>query len=67
MDARRTVKNIPKFAWVALLQPKAWFKNRYSSAYRLFTRQGGVVFVGHEYGESVLWKFEKGAMGQTME
>nr|GEW19095.1 hypothetical protein [Tanacetum cinerariifolium] len=51
----------------ALLQPKAWFKNRYSSAYRPFTRQGGVIFAGDEYGESVLWKFGKGAMGQTME
>ncbi|PWA96265.1 hypothetical protein CTI12_AA041600 [Artemisia annua] len=51
----------------ALLKPKAWFKNRYSSAYRPFTRQGGVIFAGDEYGESVLWKFGKGAMGKTME
>ncbi|KAI3519714.1 hypothetical protein L1887_08929 [Cichorium endivia] len=52
---------------VALLQPKAWFKNRYSSAYRPFTRQGGVIFAGDEYGESVLWKVGRGAIGQTME
>lgn len=50
-----------------LLHPKAWFKNRYSSAYRPFTRQGGVIFAGDEYGESVVWKVEKGAMGKCME
>ncbi|KAL4576097.1 hypothetical protein LXL04_012185 [Taraxacum kok-saghyz] len=52
---------------VALLQPKAWFRNRYSSAYRPFTRQGGVIFAGDEYGESVLWKVGKGAIGETIE
>ncbi|KAL2558305.1 hypothetical protein Fot_03044 [Forsythia ovata] len=51
----------------ALLQPKAWFKNRYSNAYRPFTRQGGVVFAGDEYGESVSWKVDKCCMGKTME
>ncbi|KAK1409386.1 hypothetical protein QVD17_35912 [Tagetes erecta] len=51
----------------ALLQPKSWFRNRYSSAYRPFTRQGGVIFAGDEYGESVLWKLCGGGMGQTME
>ncbi|KAF5771020.1 hypothetical protein HanRHA438_Chr14g0677241 [Helianthus annuus] len=51
----------------SLLQPKAWFRNRYSSAYRPFTRQGGVIFAGDEYGESVLWRFGSGAIGQTME
>lgn len=50
-----------------LLHPKAWFKNRYSSALRPFTRQGGVIFAGDEYGESVVWKVEKGAMGKCME
>ncbi|KAI3720991.1 hypothetical protein L2E82_31991 [Cichorium intybus] len=52
---------------VALIQPKSWFRNRYSSAYRPFTRQGGVIFAGDEYGERVLWKVGKGALGQTME
>ncbi|KAJ0909484.1 hypothetical protein HanRHA438_Chr07g0322131 [Helianthus annuus] len=51
----------------ALLKPKAWFRNRYSSAYRPFTRQGGVVFARDEYGESVLWKVGNDAIGQTME
>ncbi|KAL7611511.1 uncharacterized protein LOC111879876 [Lactuca sativa] len=52
---------------IAMLQPKAWFRNRYSSAYRPFTRQGGVIFAGDEYGESVLWKVGRGAIGETME
>lgn len=52
---------------IALMNPKAWFKHRYSSAYRPFTRQGGVVFAGDEYGESVVWKVDKAAVGKTME
>ncbi|XP_071707944.1 uncharacterized protein [Rutidosis leptorrhynchoides] len=52
---------------VAMLHPKSWFKNRYSSAYRPFTRQGGVIFAGDEYGVSVLWKLGKSAIGETME
>ncbi|CAA2978784.1 Vicilin-like antimicrobial peptides 2-2 [Olea europaea subsp. europaea] len=50
----------------ALLQPKAWFKHRYSNAHRPFTRQGGVVFAGDEYGESVSWKVDKACMGESM-
>ncbi|KAI3793252.1 hypothetical protein L1987_35868 [Smallanthus sonchifolius] len=65
VNGREVVSSKPsKFA---LLQPKAWFRNRYSSAYRPFTRQGGVIFAGDEYGESVLWRLCGGAMGQTME
>ncbi|XP_010534632.1 PREDICTED: uncharacterized protein LOC104810129 isoform X2 [Tarenaya hassleriana] len=41
---------------VSLMNPRAWFKNRYSSAFRPFNRQGGVVFAGDNYGQSVLWK-----------
>ncbi|KAG5053091.1 hypothetical protein AAZX31_02G244700 [Glycine max] len=52
---------------VALFNPKSWFKDRYSSAYRPFTRQGGVIFARDEYGESVCWKVDKGAVGKTME
>ncbi|XP_076883005.1 uncharacterized protein LOC143531636 [Bidens hawaiensis] len=51
----------------SLLKPKAWFRDRYSSAYRPFTRQGGVIFAGDEYGERVLWKFGSGVIGQTMD
>ncbi|XP_009779966.1 uncharacterized protein LOC107785129 [Nicotiana tabacum] len=51
----------------SLIQPKAWFKNRYSSVYRPFTKQGGVIFAKDEYGESVIWKVDKRAMGKTME
>ncbi|XP_050385876.1 uncharacterized protein LOC126802310 [Argentina anserina] len=50
-----------------LINPKAWFKDRYSSAYRPFTRQGGVIFAGDEYGEGVMWKVDKAALGKTME
>ncbi|XP_038681965.1 uncharacterized protein LOC119982573 isoform X2 [Tripterygium wilfordii] len=52
---------------MALFNPKAWFKHRYSSAYRPFTRQGGVVFAGDEYGDSVHWKVDKSVIGMTME
>ncbi|CAJ1858275.1 unnamed protein product [Sphenostylis stenocarpa] len=51
----------------AMINPKSWFKNRYSSAYRPFTRQGGVIFAGDEYGEKVWWKVDKGAIGKTIE
>ncbi|XP_020087325.1 uncharacterized protein LOC109709480 [Ananas comosus] len=52
---------------ISLLQPRAWFKDRYSSAYRPFTKQGGVIFAGDEYGDSVWWKVCAGALGKTME
>ncbi|KAI9110718.1 hypothetical protein K1719_018156 [Acacia pycnantha] len=51
----------------ALLNPRSWFKDRYSSAHRPFTRQGGIIFAGDAYGDSVLWKVDKGALGKTME
>ncbi|KAF5200799.1 Neuronal pas domain protein [Thalictrum thalictroides] len=50
-----------------LVQSKAWFKDRYSSAYRPFTKQGGVIFAGDKYGENVWWKVDRKAMGMTME
>jgi hypothetical protein len=40
----------------SIFQPRFWFRNRYASAYRPFTREGGVVFARDEYGESVCWK-----------
>ncbi|CAM8958340.1 unnamed protein product [Rhodiola kirilowii] len=52
---------------LSLLHPKSWFKNRYSSAYRPFTRQGGIVFAKDGYGDGVCWKVDKNAMGRTME
>ncbi|ESW35581.1 hypothetical protein PHAVU_001G246900 [Phaseolus vulgaris] len=51
----------------AMINPKSWFKNRYSSALRPFTRQGGVIFAGDEYGEKVWWKVDKEAIGKTIE
>lgn len=65
IDGREVSSSKP--SRLALLNPKAWFKDRYSSAYRPFTRQGGVVFAGDEYGEGVKWKLCKSAMGKTME
>ncbi|KAI4385634.1 hypothetical protein MLD38_003634 [Melastoma candidum] len=50
---------------VTLLNPKSWFRDRYSMAYRPFTRQGGVVFAGDEYGEGAMWKVCKGRMAMT--
>lgn len=65
VDGREVFSSKP--SKMALISPKAWFKHRYSSAYRPFTRQGGVVFAGDEYGESVLWKVDKSAIGRTIE
>ncbi|OMO49985.1 Biotin/lipoyl attachment [Corchorus capsularis] len=65
VDGREVVSSKPsKFA---LINPKAWFKDRYSSVYRPFTRQGGVIFAGDDYGEKIWWKIDKSAMGKTME
>ncbi|XP_008804150.1 uncharacterized protein LOC103717503 [Phoenix dactylifera] len=52
---------------LSLLQPRTWFRDRYSSAYRPFTKRGGVIFAGDEYGESVWWKVCGGALGKKME
>lgn len=52
---------------LTLCRPKAWFRNRYSKASRPFTKQGGVIFAGDEYGESVWWKVSEEALGKTME
>ncbi|WVZ08913.1 hypothetical protein V8G54_022259 [Vigna mungo] len=65
MDGKEVFSSKPsKFA---MINPKSWFKNRYSSALRPFTRQGGIVFAGDEYGEKVWWKVDKGAIGKTIE
>ncbi|KAJ8764146.1 hypothetical protein K2173_005058 [Erythroxylum novogranatense] len=52
---------------MALMNPRAWFKDRYSSAYRPFTRQGGVIFAEDEYGKNVHWKVDNKTIGKTME
>ncbi|CAN8287078.1 unnamed protein product [Cochlearia groenlandica] len=52
---------------VSMMNHRAWFKNRYTSAFRPFTKQGGVVFAGDSYGQSVLWKVDKNAIGKVME
>uniref|UniRef100_A0ACD5YWV8 Uncharacterized protein n=1 Tax=Avena sativa TaxID=4498 RepID=A0ACD5YWV8_AVESA len=50
-----------------LFQPRSWFRNRYTSPSRPFTRSGGVIFAGDEYGESVCWRMGAAAAGKTME
>ncbi|KAG6735102.1 hypothetical protein I3842_01G304500 [Carya illinoinensis] len=65
MDGREVFSSKP--SKIALLNPKAWFRDRYSSAYRPFNRQGGVIFAGDEYGERVCWKVDKSAVGRSME
>ncbi|KAJ1417729.1 hypothetical protein SESBI_16397 [Sesbania bispinosa] len=65
MDGKEVFSSKPSKC--ALINPKSWFKNRYSNVYRPFTRQGGVIFAGDEYGECVGWKVDKGAIGKTME
>ncbi|XP_020595853.1 uncharacterized protein LOC110035877 [Phalaenopsis equestris] len=52
---------------LALLQPKAWFRDRYSSAYRPFTKQGGVIFARDEYGEGLRWRICQSEIGKNME
>ncbi|XP_051143528.1 uncharacterized protein LOC127259951 [Andrographis paniculata] len=64
-DGREVFSSKP--SKLALLHPKAWFKNRYSSAARPFTRQGGVIFAGDEYGERVTWRVDRRAVGRAME
>jgi hypothetical protein len=50
-----------------LLQPRSWFRNRYTNPGRPFTRGGGVIFAGDEYGESVCWRMPAAAAGKTVE
>ncbi|XP_051122767.1 uncharacterized protein LOC127245775 [Andrographis paniculata] len=64
-DGREVFSSRP--SRLALINHKAWFKHRYSNAGRAFTRQGGVVFAGDEYGERVWWKVDRACVGRTME
>lgn len=50
-----------------LCQPRSWFRNRYTSPSRPFTRSGGVIFAGDEYGEGVCWRMAAAAAGKTLE
>lgn len=51
---------------IEMLQAKAWFKDRYSSAFRPFTKQGGVVFARDEYSQCISWKVKREMEGQTL-
>ncbi|XP_047326020.1 uncharacterized protein LOC124929663 [Impatiens glandulifera] len=68
MDGREVFSSKP--SRMAMFQPKAWFKHRYSKVYRPFTRKGGVIFAQDEYGEKVCWKLKKKNIsinGETMD
>ncbi|KAM7277200.1 hypothetical protein ACFE04_019066 [Oxalis oulophora] len=64
-DGREVVSSKP--SKMAMINPKSWFKDRYTSAHRPFTRQGGVIFAGDEYGDKAWWKVDKSVVGKTME
>eukprot|EP01018_Ginkgo_biloba_P004793 Gb_07189 [translate_table: standard] len=50
----------------AMYQHKAWFKDRYSNASKPFTRQGGVVFAGDKYSNSIIWRVRNDMEGKTL-
>ncbi|CAN6451486.1 unnamed protein product [Victoria cruziana] len=52
---------------ISILNPRAWFRDRYATACKAFTRQGGVVFARDEYGDSIVWKVKREAIGATMD
>jgi hypothetical protein len=64
-DGREVFSSKP--SKMAMINPRAWFRDRYSSAYRPFTRQGGVIFARDEYGDRAWWKVDKSVVGKTME
>ena len=42
------------------------FQNRYVGAHRVFTKTGGLVFAGDEYGEGVGWRLSKEMEGSVL-
>eukprot|EP01018_Ginkgo_biloba_P038579 Gb_39272 [translate_table: standard] len=50
-----------------VLDPKTWFKDGYSKAYRPFTKQGGVVFASDNYGQTLTWRLHKSIEGKALE
>ncbi|KAL5561323.1 hypothetical protein UlMin_031070 [Ulmus minor] len=42
------------------------FRDRYSGANRVFTKSGGLVFAGDEYGEGVGWRLSKEMEGSVL-
>ncbi|KAB1208462.1 hypothetical protein CJ030_MR7G022680 [Morella rubra] len=47
-------------------KPGNSFQNRYAGASRPFTRTGGLVFAGDEYGEGVSWRLSKEMEGSVL-
>ncbi|OEL18073.1 hypothetical protein BAE44_0020908 [Dichanthelium oligosanthes] len=50
-----------------LFRPRSWFRDRYTNPGRPFTRSGGVIFAGDEYGEGVCWRMCPSAAGKAVE
>ncbi|RLN33782.1 hypothetical protein C2845_PM03G24070 [Panicum miliaceum] len=50
-----------------LPRPRSWLRGRYTGPGRPFTRSGGVIFAGDEYGEGVCWRMRPAAAGRTVE
>ena len=48
-------------------RPRPWLRGRYTSPGRPFTRGGGVIVAGDEYGEGVRWRMRPAAAGKTVE
>ncbi|XP_068657103.1 uncharacterized protein [Aristolochia californica] len=46
--------------------PRNAFRKRYCGGSRAFTKRGGVVFAGDEYGEEVCWRLDKEMEGSVV-
>ncbi|KAK3124818.1 hypothetical protein QOZ80_7BG0593840 [Eleusine coracana subsp. coracana] len=64
-DGREVFSSEPRR--LELFKPRSWFRNRYTNPNRPFTRSGGVIFAGDEYGEGVCWRMCPGIAGKTVE
>eukprot|EP01018_Ginkgo_biloba_P013436 Gb_40607 [translate_table: standard] len=51
---------------MVMMQPKAWFKDRYLTGVLPFTKEGGVVFSYDKYPHSITWRLNRDMEGKTM-
>ncbi|KAJ1288680.1 hypothetical protein BS78_02G106500 [Paspalum vaginatum] len=65
-DGREVFSSEPRRR-LQLVRPRSWFRNRYTSPSRPFTRGGGVIFAGDEYGDGVCWRMCPAAAGKTVD
>lgn len=67
-DGREVFSSEPhRLQQLLRLRPRSWFRDRYTNPSRPFTRSGGVIFAGDEYGEGVCWRMCPAAAGKTVE